>query len=104
MSMYEKIQQGLTSHYTEKAKERQKAKVELQFNQSEQGFKKAMSSKDAKEIEKIVKALIQKKEAIYNKIFSTGGSDEDIKEYKEVMSQLEQLQYHVESLHDKGDI
>ena len=104
MSMYDKIQQGLTSHYTEKAKERQKAKVELQFNQSEQGFKKAMSSKDAKEIEKVVNALIQKKEAIYNKIFSTGGSDEDIKEYKEVMNQLEQLQYHVEALHDKGDI
>ena len=104
MDKYDKISQGLTSHYTEKAKERQKAKVELQFNQSEQGFKKAMSSKDAKEIEKIVNALIQKKEAIYNKIFSTGGSDADIKEYKEVMSQLEQLQYHVESLHDKGDI
>ena len=104
MSMYEKIQQGLTSHYTEKAKERQKAKVELQFNQSEQGFKKAMSSKDAKEIEKIVNALIQKKEAIYNKIFSTGGSDEDIKEYKTVMNQLEQLQYHVESLHENGTI
>ena len=104
MDKYSKIAQGLTSHYTEKAKERQKAKVELQFNQSEQGFKKAMSSKDAKEIEKIVNALIQKKEAIYNKIFSTGGSDADIKEYKEVMSQLEQLQYHVESLHDKGDI
>ena len=104
MSMYEKIQQGLTSHYTEKAKERQKAKVELQFNQSEQGFKKAMSSKDAKEIEKVVNALIQKRDSIYNKIFSTGGSDEDIKEYKEVMNQLEQLQYHVESLHDKGDI
>ena len=104
MSMYEKIQQGLTSHYTEKAKERQKAKVELQFNQSEQGFKKAMSSKDAKEIEKIVNALIQKKDAIYNKIFSTGGSDEDIKEYKEVMNQLERLQFHVESLHDRGEI
>ena len=104
MSRYDKIAQGLTNAYTPKAKERQKAKVELQFNQSEQGFKKAMSSKDAKEIEKIVNALIQKKEAIYNKIFSTGGSDEDIKEYKEVMSQLEQLQYHVESLHSKGDI
>ena len=104
MDKYSKIAQGLTSHYTEKAKERQKAKVELQFNQSEQGFKKAMSSKDAKEIEKVVNALIQKKEAIYNKIFSTGGSDADIKEYKEVMNQLEQLQYHVESLHDRGDI
>ena len=104
MSRYDKIAQGLTNAYTPKAKERQKAKVELQFNQSEQGFKKAMSSKDAKEIEKIVNALIQKKDEIYNKIFSTGGSDEDIKAYKEVMNQLEQLQYHVESLHDKGDI
>ena len=104
MSRYDKIAQGLTNAYTPKAKERQKAKVELQFNQSEQGFKKAMSSKDAKEIEKIVNALIQKKDSIYNKIFSTGGSDEDIKEYKEVMNQLEQLQYHVESLHDRGDI
>ena len=104
MSRYDKIAQGLTNAYTPKAKERQKAKVELQFNQSEQGFKKAMSSKDAKEIEKVVNALIQKKDAIYNKIFSTGGSDEDIKEYKEVMNQLEQLQYHVESLHDRGDI
>ena len=104
MSRYDKIAQGLNNAYTPKAKERQKAKVELQFNQSEQGYKKAMSSKDAKEIEKIVNALIQKKDAIYNKIFSTGGSDADIKEYKEVMNQLEQLQYHVESLHDKGDI
>ena len=104
MDKYDKIASGLTAHYTSKAKERQKAKVELQFNQSEQGFKKAMSSKDAKEIEKVVNALIQKKEAIYNKIFSTGGSDADIKEYKEVMNQLEQLQYHVESLHDRGDI
>ena len=104
MSRYDKIAQGLTNAYTPKAKERQKAKVELQFNQSEQGFKKAMSSKDAKEIEKVVNALIQKKDAIYNKIFSTGGSDADIKEYKEVMNQLEQLQYHVESLHNKGDI
>ena len=104
MTNYDKIASGLNSHYTEKAKKRMAEKVQLQFNQSEQGFKKAMSSKDAKEIEKIVNALIQKKEAIYNKIFQTGGTDEDIKEYKEVMSQLEQLQYHVESLHNKGDI
>ena len=104
MDKYDKISQGLTSHYNEKAKKRMAERVQLQFNQSEQGFKKAMSSKDAKEIEKVVNALIQKKDAIYNKIFSTGGSDEDIKEYKEVMNQLEQLHYHVESLHDKGDI
>ena len=104
MTNYDKIASGLNSHYTDKAKKRMAERVQLQFNQSEQGFKKAMSSKDAKEIEKIVNALIQKRDSIYNKIFSTGGSDEDIKEYKEVMSQLEQLQYHVESLHDRGDI
>lgn len=101
---YKKIQQGLNNAYTPKAEERMRAKKQLQFNQSEQGFKKAMSSKDAKEIEAVVNALIQKKDEIYNKIFSTGGSDEDIKEYKAVMSQLEQLQYHVEALHNNGDI
>ena len=104
MTNYDKIASGLNSHYTEKAKERQKAKVELQFNQSEQGFKKAMSSKDAKEIEKIVNALIQKKEAIYNKIFQTGGTDADIKEYKELTAKLERLQFHVNDLHDRGEI
>lgn len=104
MDKYSKIASGLDAHYSAKAKERQKAKAELQFNQSEQGFKKAMGSKDGKEIEKVVKALIQKRDAIYNKIFSTGGSDADIKEYKEVMGQLEQLKYHVEDLHSKGDI
>ena len=104
MSRYDKIAQGLNSHLTAKAKERQKAKAELQFNQSEQGFKKAMGSKDAKEIEKVVNALIQKRDAIYNKIFQTGGNDADIKEYKEVMEQLEQLNYHVEELHSRGEI
>lgn len=104
MSRYDKIAQGLNSHYTEKAKKRMAEKAELQFNQSEQGFKKAMGSRDAKEIEKIVNALIQKRDAIYNKIFQTGGNDEDIKEYKEVMNQLEQLNYHVEDLHSRGDI
>ena len=104
MSNYDKIAEGLNNHLTAKAKERQKAKAELQFNQSEQGFKKAMGSKDAKEIEKVVKALIQKRDEIYNKIYSTGGSDADIKEYKEVMGQLEQLKYHVEDLHSRGDI
>ena len=104
MSRYDKIAEGLNSHLTAKAKERQKAKAELQFNQSEQGFKKAMGSKDAKEIEKVVNALIQKRDAIYNKIFQTGGNDADIKEYKEVMEQLEQLNYHVEELHSRGEI
>lgn len=104
MDKYSKIAQGLDAHYTEKGKKRMQEKAELQFNQSEQGFKKAMSSRDAKEIEKVVNALIQKRDAIYNKIFSTGGTDADIKEYKEVMNQLEQLQYYVESLHDRGEI
>ena len=104
MSKYDKIAQGLADHLTAKAKERQKAKAELNFNQSEQGFKKAMGSKDAKEIEKVVNALIQKRDAIYNKIYSTGGTDADIKEYKEVMNQLEQLNYHVEELHSRGEI
>ena len=104
MDQYSKIAEGLTSHYTTKAKQRLAEKAELNFNQSEQGFKKAMGSKDAKEIEKVVNALIQKRDAIYNKIYSTGGTDADIKEYKEVMNQLEQLEYHVEDLHSKGDI
>ena len=104
MDKYSKIAEGLNSHYTAKAQKRMQEKAELNFNQSEQGFKKAMGSKDAKEIEKVVNALIQKRDAIYNKIYSTGGTDTDIKEYKEVMNQLEQLNYHVEDLHSKGDI
>ena len=104
MTNYDKIANGLSDHYTQKAKKRMQEKAELQFNQSEQGFKKAMSSRDGKEIEKVVNALIQKRDAIYNKIFSTGGSEQDIKEYKEVMNQLEQLNYHVEDLHSRGDI
>ena len=104
MDKYSKIAEGLNSHYSAKAKQRMQEKQELNFNQSEQGFKKAMSSRDAKEIEKVVNALIQKRDAIYNKIFSTGGSEQDIKEYKEVMNQLEQLNYHVEDLHSRGDI
>ena len=102
--VYDKIASGLDAHYSAKAKERQKAKAELQFNQSEQGFKKAMGSKDAKEIEKVVNALIQKRDAIYNKIYSTGGTDADIKQYNEGMEQLEQLNYHIEDLHSRGDI
>lgn len=104
MDKYSKIAEGLTSHYTQKAKKRMQEKAELQFNQSEQGFKKAMGSKDGKEIEKVVNALIKKREDLYNKIYSTGGTDADIKEYKEVMNQLEQLNYHIEDLHSKGDI
>ena len=104
MDKYSKIAEGLTAHYSTKAKQRMQEKAELNFNQSEQGFKKAMGSKDAKEIEKVVNALIKKREDLYNKIYSTGGTDADIKEYKEVMNQLEQLEIHIEDLHSRGDI
>ena len=104
MSMYDKIQQGLTSHYTEKAKKRMAEKVELQFNRSTEAYDQALKSKDGKMISKVVDALIKQREELYNKIFQTGGSDADIKEYKELTAKLERLQFHVESLHDKGEI
>ena len=104
MDKYSKIAEGLTSHYTAKAQKRMQEKAELQFNQSEQGFKKAMSSKDAKEIEKVVNALIKKREDLYNKIFQTGGNDEDIKEYRSVTEQLQRLEIHVNDLHSEGVI
>ena len=104
MDKYSKIQQGLTSHYSEKAKERQKAKVELQFNRSKEAYESALKSKDGKAIAKVVDALIKQREELYNKIFQTGGSDADIKEYKELTAKLERLQFHVETLHQEGEI
>ena len=104
MDKYSKIASGLDMHYSAKAKERQKAKAELQFNQSNEAYEKALKSKEGKFIEGVVNALIKKREDLYNKIYSTGGTDEDIKEYKEVMNQLEQLNYHVEDLHSRGEI
>ena len=104
MTNYDKIASGLNSHYTEKAKERQKAKVELQFNRSKEAYDQALKSKDGKMISKVVDALIKQREELYNKIFQTGGSDADIAEYKELTAKLERLQFHVESLHDRGEI
>ena len=104
MDKYSKIQQGLTSHFTEKAKKRMAEKVELQFNRSTEAYDQALKSKDGKMISKVVDALIKQREELYNKIFQTGGSDADIKEYKELTAKLERLQFHVESLHDKGEI
>ena len=104
MDKYSKIQQGLTSHYTEKAKKRMAEKVQLQFNRSKEAYDQALKSKDGKMISKVVDALIKQREELYNKIFQTGGSDADIKEYKELTAKLERLQFHVESLHDKGEI
>ena len=104
MDKYSKIQQGLTSHYNEKAKKRMAEKVELQFNRSKEAYESALKSKDGKAIAKVVDALIKQREELYNKIFQTGGSNEDIAEYKELTSKLERLQFHVEQLHQEGDI
>ena len=104
MDKYSKIASGLTSHYTEKAKKRMAEKVELQFNRSKEAYDQALKSKDGKMISKVVDALIKQREELYNKIFQTGGSDADIKEYKELTAKLERLQFHVNDLHDKGEI
>ena len=104
MDKYSKIAEGLTSHYTTKARQRMAEKAELNFNQSNEAYEKALKSKEGKFIEGVVNALIKKREDLYNKIFQTGGNDEDIKEYKEVMNQLEQLNYHIEELHSRGEI
>ena len=104
MSMYEKIASGLNSHYSEKAKKRMAEKVELKFNRSTEAYESALKSKDGKAIAKVVDALIKQREELYNKIFQTGGSDADIKEYKELTAKLERLQFHVNDLHDKGEI
>ena len=104
MDKYSKISQGLTSHYTEKAKKRMAERVELQFNRSKEAYESALKSKDGKMISKVVDALIKQREELYNKIFQTGGSNEDIAEYKELTAKLERLQYHVETLHQEGEI
>ena len=104
MDKYSKISQGLTAHYTEKAKKRMAEKVELQFNRSKEAYDQALKSKDGKMISKVVDALIKQREELYNKIFQTGGSNEDIAEYKELTAKLERLQFHVNDLHDKGEI
>ena len=104
MTNYEKIASGLNSHYSDKAKKRMAEKVELKFNRSTEAYDQALKSKDGKMISKVVDALIKQREELYNKIFQTGGSNEDIAEYKELTAKLERLQFHVESLHDRGEI
>ena len=104
MTNYDKIASGLNSHFTEKAKKRMAEKVELQFNRSKEAYESALKSKDGKMISKVVDALIKQREELYNKIFQTGGSNEDIAEYKELTAKLERLQFHVNDLHDRGDI
>ena len=104
MTNYDKIASGLDSHYTEKAKKRMAEKVQLQFNRSTEAYDQALKSKDGKAIAKVVDALIAQREELYNKIFQTGGSDADIKEYKELTAKLERLEIHVNDLHDRGEI
>ena len=104
MDKYSKIAEGLTAHYTTKAKQRMAEKAELNFNRSEDAYNKAMSSKDGKVISKVVDALISQRNELYNKIFQTGGNDADIAEYKELTNKLEKLQIHVEELHSEGVI
>ena len=104
MDKYSKIQQGLNSHYSEKAKKREAERVQLQFNQSSSAYEKALKSKDGKFIEGVVNALIKKREDLYNKIFQTGGNDEDIKEYRSITEQLQRLEIHVNDLHAEGEI
>ena len=104
MDKYSKIAEGLNSHYSAKAKERQKAKAELNFNQSNEAYNKALNSKDCNTISKVVEALAKQRQDIYNKIFSTGGNDADIALYNELTAKLEKLQIHVEQLHSEGEI
>ena len=104
MDKYSKIAEGLNSHYSAKAKQRMQEKAELQFNQSNEAYNKALNSKDCNTISKVVEALAKQRQDIYNKIFQTGGSDADIAMYNELTSKLEKLQMHVEQLHEEGEI
>ena len=104
MDKYSKIAEGLTAHYSEKAKKRLAEKQELQFNQSNGAYESALKSKDGEAIAKVVEALAKQRQDIYNKIFSTGGTDADIAMYNELTAKLEQLQMHVNNLHEEGVI
>ena len=104
MDKYSKIAEGLTAHYTTKAKERMAEKAEINFNRSEDAYNKALNSKDCNTIAKVVEALAKQRQEIYDKIFQTGGNDADIAMYNELTAKLEKLQIHVEELHSEGVI
>ena len=104
MVNYDKIASGLNSHYTEKAKKRMAEKAEINFNRSTEAFDKAMKSNDGKVISKVVDALIKQRQEIYDKIFQTGGNDADIALFNQLTAKLEQLQMHVNNLHEEGVI
>ena len=102
MDKYSKIAEGLNSHYSAKAQKRMQEKAELNFNQSNEAYNKALNSKDGETIAKVVDALIKQRAEIYNKIFQTGGNDADIALFNQLTAKLEQLQMHVNNLHDEG--
>ena len=104
MDKYSKIAEGLNSHYSAKAKQRMAEKAEINFNRSEDAYNKALNSRDGETIAKVVEALAKQRQDIYNKIFQTGGNDADIALYNELTSKLEQLQMHVNNLHEEGVI
>ena len=104
MDKYSKIAEGLTAHYTTKAKQRMAEKAEINFNRSEDAYNKALNSKDGETIAKVVEALAKQRQEIYDKIFQTGGNDADIAMYNELTAKLEKLQIHVEQLHEEGEI
>ena len=104
MDKYSKIAEGLNSHYSAKARQRMAEKAELNFNRSAEAYDKAINSKDGKVISKVVDALISQRNELYNKIFQTGGNDADIALYNQLTAKLEQLQMHVNNLHEEGVI
>lgn len=104
MDKYSKIAEGLNSHYSAKAKQRMAEKAEINFNRSEDAYNKALNSRDGETIAKVVEALAKQRQEIYDKIFQTGGNDNDIAMYNELTAKLEKLQIHVEQLHSEGEI
>ena len=104
MSMYEKIEQGLKNATSERKARIDKERKEYQFNTSPAGFKEAMSSKNPEKILAVIEALGKKRQEIYNQIYGGSKNPDLIEQYKSLTASLEELQYHVEQLHDKGDI
>ena len=104
MDKYSKIAEGLNSHYSAKAQKRMQEKAELNFNRSEDAYNKALNSRDGETISKVVDALIKQRQEIYDKIFQTGGNDADIALFNQLTAKLEQLQMHVNNLHEEGVI
>ena len=104
MDKYSKIAEGLNSHYSAKARQRMAEKAEINFNRSEDAYNKALNSKDGEAISKVVDALIKQRQEIYDKIFQTGGNDADIALFNQLTAKLEQLQMHVNNLHEEGVI